>query len=197
MAALGSNTTSEDIELARRAEAAGADAILTDTSRHARSTGVYAYFNAIANATASDHSPPRASTDEALIRLSKLGRVVGFVDGTSNTARCVRLRRLLPAGFRLLSGDDLSALPYFACRGDGCISLVATVAPELCQAIYLTAGRDFYNPQDNCNSELRHWNASSCRGAGTITRHGKGLKLTRNRSVSHGLGIAEQSPCCL
>jgi hypothetical protein len=26
---------------------------------------------------------------------------------------------------------------------------------------------------------------------------GKGLKLTRNRSVGHGLGGAEQSPCCL
>jgi hypothetical protein len=26
---------------------------------------------------------------------------------------------------------------------------------------------------------------------------GKGLKLTRNRSVGHGLGSAEQSPCCL
>jgi hypothetical protein len=25
---------------------------------------------------------------------------------------------------------------------------------------------------------------------------GKGLKLTRNRSVDHGLGNAEQSPCC-
>jgi hypothetical protein len=26
---------------------------------------------------------------------------------------------------------------------------------------------------------------------------GKGLKLTRNRSVCHGFGSAEQSPCCL
>jgi hypothetical protein len=26
---------------------------------------------------------------------------------------------------------------------------------------------------------------------------GKGLKLTRNRPVSHGLGSAEQSLCCL
>src|SRR6266850_295371 len=26
---------------------------------------------------------------------------------------------------------------------------------------------------------------------------GKGLKLTRYRSVGHGLGSAEQSPCCL
>ena len=26
---------------------------------------------------------------------------------------------------------------------------------------------------------------------------GKGLKLIRNRSVCHGFGSAEQSPCCL
>jgi hypothetical protein len=25
---------------------------------------------------------------------------------------------------------------------------------------------------------------------------GKGFKLTRNRSVGHGLGSAKQSPCC-
>ena len=50
--------------------------------------------------------------------------------------RPLRLRSLLPPGFRLLSGDDLTALAFIANGGDGCISLVSNVAPDLCQAIF-------------------------------------------------------------
>ena len=42
----------------------------------------------------------------------------------------------LPAGFRLLSGDDATALAFIASGGDGCISMVANVAPNLCRTIY-------------------------------------------------------------
>ena len=48
----------------------------------------------------------------------------------------MRLRPLLPPGFRLLSGDDATALAFIANGGDGCISTVSNVAPELCQAIF-------------------------------------------------------------
>jgi 4-hydroxy-tetrahydrodipicolinate synthase len=144
IAGLGSNATSEAIELTRRAEAAGADSILIEAPRITpKAAGVYAHLGGIANVTKLPiilrQIPPNCEfIDEALTRLSKSGRVIGLVDGTSNTARCVRLRRLMPAGFRLLSGDDASALAYFACLGDGCISMAATVAPELCQAIFST-----------------------------------------------------------
>jgi 4-hydroxy-tetrahydrodipicolinate synthase len=48
----------------------------------------------------------------------------------------MRLRSLLPPGFRLLSGDDATALAFIANGGDGCVSLVSNVAPDLCQAIF-------------------------------------------------------------
>jgi 4-hydroxy-tetrahydrodipicolinate synthase len=35
-----------------------------------------------------------------------------------------------------LSGDDATALPYVANGGDGCMSIVSNVAPELCQALF-------------------------------------------------------------
>ena len=57
-------------------------------------------------------------------------------DGAGDLTRPLRLRPLLPHGFRLLSGDDATALAYLASGGDGCLSTIANVAPELCLAIF-------------------------------------------------------------
>jgi 4-hydroxy-tetrahydrodipicolinate synthase len=43
---------------------------------------------------------------------------------------------MLPCGFRLLSGDDITALAFLANGGDGCISAISNVAPELCRVIH-------------------------------------------------------------
>ncbi len=48
----------------------------------------------------------------------------------------MRLRTLLPHGFRLLSGDDATALAFIATGGDGCISTISNIAPELCLAVF-------------------------------------------------------------
>jgi 4-hydroxy-tetrahydrodipicolinate synthase len=48
----------------------------------------------------------------------------------------MRLRSLLPPEFRLLSGDDATALAFLANGGDGCISIISNISPALCQAIY-------------------------------------------------------------
>jgi 4-hydroxy-tetrahydrodipicolinate synthase len=34
-----------------------------------------------------------------------------------------------------LSGDDITAVSYFASGGDGCVSITANVAPQLCRTI--------------------------------------------------------------
>jgi 4-hydroxy-tetrahydrodipicolinate synthase len=39
--------------------------------------------------------------------------------------------------FRLLSGDDATALGFLANGGDGCVSVTSNVAPALCRNIYL------------------------------------------------------------
>ena len=48
----------------------------------------------------------------------------------------MRLRSRLSPAFRLLSGDDATALAFIANGGDGSISLISNVAPDLCQAIF-------------------------------------------------------------
>jgi 4-hydroxy-tetrahydrodipicolinate synthase len=145
VAGAGSNSTSLAIELAQRAEAAGADALLSVVPYYNKpmQAGIQAHFRAIAISTALPiilHDVPsrtmRELSDDMLLRLASSRHFIGLKDATGDIPRLLRLRRLLPAGFRLLSGDDTTALPFIANGGDGCISIVSNVAPELCQAVF-------------------------------------------------------------
>jgi 4-hydroxy-tetrahydrodipicolinate synthase len=145
VAGAGSNSTSHAIELAQRAEAAGADAVLSVVPYYNKpmQAGIQAHFRAIAISTALPiilHDVPsrtmRELSDDTLLRLANSRHFIGLKDATGDIARLCRLRQLMPAGFRLLSGDDATALPFIANGGDGCISNVSNVAPELCQALF-------------------------------------------------------------
>ena len=145
IAGAGSNSTSQAIELTRRAEAAGADAVLSVVPYYNKpmQAGIYAHFRAIAVSTSLPiilHDVPsrtiRELSDDTLARLAKSAQFIGLRDGTGDITRPLRLRPLLPPGFRLLSGDDATALAFIANGGDGCISLISNVAPDLCQAIF-------------------------------------------------------------
>jgi 4-hydroxy-tetrahydrodipicolinate synthase len=145
IAGAGSNSTSQAIELTRRAEAAGADAVLSVVPYYNKpmQAGIQAHFRAIADQTTLPiilHDIPsrtnRELADDTLARLAESKRFIGLRDGTGDIARPPRLRPLLPARFRLLSGDDATALAFFANGGDGCISMISNVAPELCQIIF-------------------------------------------------------------
>jgi 4-hydroxy-tetrahydrodipicolinate synthase len=145
IAGAGSNSTSQAIELTQRAEAAGADAVLSVVPyyNNPMQAGIQAHFRAIAISTGLPiilHDIPsrtmRELSDDTLGRLADSRHFIGLRDGTGSIARLLRLRPRLPLGFRLLSGDDTTALAFVANGGDGCISIVSNVAPELCHAIF-------------------------------------------------------------
>jgi 4-hydroxy-tetrahydrodipicolinate synthase len=145
IAGAGSNSTSQAIELTHRAEAAGADAVLSVVPYYNKpmQAGIQAHFLAIAEHTTLPiilHDIPsrtiRELSDDTLVRLVASKRFVGLRDATGDIARPMLLRPRLPHAFRLLSGDDATALAFMANGGDGCISMVSNVAPELCQEIY-------------------------------------------------------------
>ena len=144
IAGAGSNSTSQAIELTQRAEAAGADAVLSVVPYYNKpmQAGIQAHFRAIAISTELPiilHDiPPRTMreiSDDTLLRLADSRHFIGLKDGSGDITRLLRLQSRLPAGFRVLSGDDATALPFIANGGDGCISVVSNVAPELCKSI--------------------------------------------------------------
>ncbi|WP_128927468.1 4-hydroxy-tetrahydrodipicolinate synthase [Bradyrhizobium guangxiense] len=140
-----SNATSHAIELARRAEDAGADAVMAVVPAYNKpmQEGMLAHFRAIAGATGLPvilHDVPsrtlRPLADETLLRLVESRSFVGLRDGSADVTRPMRLARHLPAGFRFLSGDDATGFAYIADGGDGAISEVANIAPDLCRTIF-------------------------------------------------------------
>jgi 4-hydroxy-tetrahydrodipicolinate synthase len=146
IAGAGSSSTSLAIELTQCAEAEGADAVLSVVPYYNKpmQAGIHAHFRAIAISTALPiilHDIPsrtmRELSDDTLLRLADSRHFIGMRDGTGDIAHLLRLRPRLPAGFRLLSGDDATALAFVANGGDGCISSVSNVAPRMCQAIFL------------------------------------------------------------
>ena len=146
IAGAGSNSTSQAIELSRGAEAAGADAVLSVVPYYNKPTqaGMCAHFRAIAESIGLPiilHDVPARTVcglaDDTIARLAELPQFIGLKDATGDVARPLRLRSLVGSEFRLLSGDDATALAFFAQGGDGCISLTSNVVPGLCRALYI------------------------------------------------------------
>jgi len=145
IAGAGSNSTGQAIELTRRAEAAGADAVLSVVPYYNKpmQSGILAHFQAIAEAATLPiilHDIPsrtvRELSDDTLARLARSKRFIGLRDASGDITRPLRLRSQLAPRFRLLSGDDATALAFIANGGDGSISTISNVAPDLCQAIF-------------------------------------------------------------
>ncbi|WP_349518105.1 4-hydroxy-tetrahydrodipicolinate synthase [Bradyrhizobium lablabi] len=150
IAGAGSNSTSQAIELTRRAERAGADAVLSVVPYYNKpmQAGICAHFQAIAGATALPiilHDIPsrtiREMSDDTLVRLAEARPFIGLRDATGDITRAMRLQPRLPPGFRLLSGDDATALAFIVNGGDGSISTISNVAPALCSAIFSNCGQ--------------------------------------------------------
>ena len=64
-------------------------------------------------------------------------QIIGLKDATGDVTRPPRLRPRVGKDFRLLSGDDATALPFLVQGGNGCISVTSNVAPGLCRSMYL------------------------------------------------------------
>lgn len=141
IAGAGSNATSEAIHLAKAAKAAGADAMLSVAPYYNKPNqdGMYAHFKAIHDEVDLPivlyNVPGRTIADispETMGRLAHLPRVIGVKDATGDMSRVSRHRALGGADFIQLSGDDPSAVGFYAHGGKGCISVTANVAPALC-----------------------------------------------------------------
>ena len=141
IAGAGSNATAESIELARFAEEAGADALLTVTGYYNKPSqrGLIAHFTEVHDATGLPiilyNVPGRTAVNyavETIGALSKLDRIVGVKDATGDLARVALQRLASGPDFIQLSGEDMTAVGFNAMGGHGCIGVTANVAPDLC-----------------------------------------------------------------
>jgi 4-hydroxy-tetrahydrodipicolinate synthase len=145
IAGAGSNSTAHAIALTKDAEASGADAVLSIVPYYNKPTqaGLLAHFMAIAQSTGLPiilyDVPCRTAcslADDTVVQLAGMPQFIGLKDATGDIARPVRLRPRVGKDFRLLSGDDATALPYLVQGGNGCISVTSNVAPGLCRSAF-------------------------------------------------------------
>lgn len=141
MAGTGSNSTREAITLTAHAKEAGADAALIVTPYYNKPSqdGLYEHYKAIHDAVEIPiviyNIPGRCVIDmdcETMAELAKLPNIIGVKDATNDLARPVIMNELVSGDFTQLSGEDATCPGFLAQGGDGCISVVANIAPRLC-----------------------------------------------------------------
>lgn len=143
IAGAGSNNTVEAVRFMEHAKSVGADAALVVTPYYNKPTqaGLIAHFTELAKVGLPIiiyNIPGRSVVDmspETMGTLAKLDTIIGVKDATGDLARVAKQRLTCGANFIQLSGEDPTAVGFNAMGGQGCISVTANVAPELCAQV--------------------------------------------------------------
>jgi 4-hydroxy-tetrahydrodipicolinate synthase len=138
VAGTGGNNTHHSVELTKRAEDAGADAILAVVPYYNKppQDGMLRHFGAIAEATKLPvivyNIPSRTAANMLPATLLELARrhanIAGVKESTGDCSVFSAILRERPEGFGFWVGDDYLYLPTLALGGEGLIS----VAGHLC-----------------------------------------------------------------
>jgi 4-hydroxy-tetrahydrodipicolinate synthase len=132
----GSNNTYASIELTKKAEQNGADAVLLVAPYYNKPNqeGLYQHFKAIAESTSLPaiiyNIPGRSVVNiepETVIRLSKIENIVGIKDAGGNLASMTEIIAGTDEDFLLYSGDDGITLPVLSIGGTGVISVASHI----------------------------------------------------------------------
>jgi 4-hydroxy-tetrahydrodipicolinate synthase len=137
----GTSDTAGSCERARRFSARefDVDALLVATPAYVRPTqeGLFLHFRAVANASSVPvllyNVPGRTAVDllpATVARLSREKRIAGIKEAVGEVARVRELVASCAEGFKVLSGDDLSAREVIGVGASGVISVTANVAPR-------------------------------------------------------------------
>ncbi len=139
MAGAGSNATHEAIDLAKFAQEAGANAILSVTPYYNKPTqeGLYRHYKAIAKSVDIGvvlyNVPGRTGVDlrpETVFRLfDEVENIYGIKEATGSIERTVELLAKRPELY-VISGDDAINYPIIADGGMGVISVTANLLPD-------------------------------------------------------------------
>lgn len=140
MAGAGANDTKKTIDKVKRAEQAGADAVLIVTPYYNKPTqaGLVAHYGAAAEATSLPvmlySVPGRCSVEIApetcAVLLDRHDNIVAIKEAGGSAARVTQLRTACGDRLIIHSGDDGLTLPFLSLGAVGVTSVVANVAPR-------------------------------------------------------------------
>ena len=162
IAGTGSYDTSNTVELSKKAEAMGADAILAVTPQYNKppQEGLYRHFKAISEAVNIPvmpyNVPSRTSVNlepATVARIAQLDNLVGIKEASGDLDQLTQMVRLTPPDFYIYSGDDYLALPALSLGATGVISVVSHIIGREMQEL-VTA----FEKGDNATAAELHLN---------------------------------------
>ena len=136
IAGTGSYNTYESIELTKKAETLGADAIMLVAPYYNKPNqeGMYQHFKSIAGETTLPillyNIPGRSVVNiepETIIALSQIKNIVAVKEASGNLNQMTKIIANTPDHFELYTGDDGNTLPVLSIGGVGVISVAAHV----------------------------------------------------------------------
>ncbi len=136
IAGTGSNNTHASIELTKKAEASGVDAIMIVAPYYSKpgQKGLYEHFKAIAESTKLPvmiyNIPGRSvvnMTADTIVELSKISNIVSVKEASGDLDQITDIITRTEESFSVYSGDDGLTLPILSIGGDGVISVASHV----------------------------------------------------------------------
>ncbi|WP_102346889.1 4-hydroxy-tetrahydrodipicolinate synthase [Bacillus sp. Marseille-P3661] len=136
VAGTGSNNTAASVELTKKAEAVGCDAVMLVAPYYNKpdQAGLYEHFKTIAASTSLPimlyNIPGRSVVNisvETVVRLSKIDNIIAVKDATGDLGSMTEIINRTADDFHLYSGDDGVTLPVLSIGGKGVISVASHV----------------------------------------------------------------------
>lgn len=138
----GSNCTKDAVRYTERAKKLGADVALVVTPYYNKPSkeGIYQHFAAVSKAgmpilvyNIAGRTGVNITTD-TLERIAELPNVIGVKEASGNINQMMEVITKIKSkkpDFAVLSGDDGLTLPLIGVGGDGVVSVVSNLAPDL------------------------------------------------------------------
>lgn len=144
IAGTGSNCTARTARLSSQAEKAGADALLVVSPYYNKATpdGLYMHYLAVAQSAQLPiivyNVPSRTGQDispAVCARLAEIPNITGIKEASTDITKITRLRLSCGSDFTVWSGNDDMTVPVISLGGQGVISVLSNLFPELTQAM--------------------------------------------------------------
>lgn len=139
VAGTGSNNTYASVELTKKAQEAGVDAIMIVAPYYNKPNqeGLYQHFKVIAESTTLPvmlyNIPGRSVVNisvETIVKLSKLPNVVAVKEASGNLDAMTEIIANTDEDFKLYSGDDGLTLPVLSVGGNGVVSVASHIVGQ-------------------------------------------------------------------
>lgn len=163
IAGTGSNNTYASIELTKKAEQVGVDAIMAVAPYYNKPNqeGLFQHFKIIAEATSLPvmvyNIPGRSAVNilpETIVRLSKLPNIVAVKEASGDLSAMTHIIANTDDDFQLYSGDDGVTIPVLAIGGAGVVSVASHVIgnemQEMVKAFLVGKLKKLQNFTNNC-----------------------------------------------